>query len=124
MDEYIYQLNELTALLEQEQEALMSRDYTCLNECTERKNALLEKLAVFEVELQSMKNPGQQDEITSLLKKCRELNEINGGIIEVSRQFNQRMLRTILGGSGEGDNTYDAGGQNAGMGPSQVVARI
>ena len=124
MDDYISQLNELAGLLEREQEALKSRDYTFLNECTERKNELLERLVAIDGGLSTVENPGQRTEITSLLARCRDLNEVNGSIIEISRQFNQRMLHTILGGNGEDNDLYDAEGQNAGTGPSPVVARI
>ena len=134
-DETVQHLKELVELLEQEQTALKNREFESIVACTKEKEGLLAKLEqldtqrlafaqqhkpAFATELQSSMN----DKISSLLQKCRDLNIVNGGIVEISKQFNQRMLNTILGAAAQDDNLYDATGNNSGNKLKQVFARI
>lgn len=134
-DETVQHLKELVELLEREQTALKNREFESIAACTEQKEGLLSKLEqletqrlafaqqhkpAFATEIQNSIN----DKISSLLHKCRDLNIVNGGIVEISRQFNQRILNTILGAAAQEDNIYDAAGNNSGNKVKQIFARI
>ena len=134
-NEYIQQLNALLKVLEEEQEVLKNRQFVRITACAEQKEALLlhleqldtQRLALtqqlqpaFAVEIQNNFN----SKIALLLNKCRDLNMVNGGIVEICRQFNQRMLDAIFGVVAPEHNVYDADGNNSGYNSNQVIAKI
>lgn len=60
--------------------------------------------------------------LESLLTACRQQNQINGGIIEISRRHTQRALG-ILHGKSEETELYSPGGATCGTGFSRTLAR-
>jgi flagellar biosynthesis/type III secretory pathway chaperone len=62
--------------------------------------------------------------LSSLLKKCSDINTVNGGIVEISKQFNQRMLSTILGTPADEGDLYNAEGNNSANKLKQIFAKI
>lgn len=134
-DDYALHLNELLELLQLEHEALKNREFENIRACTERKEVLLSKLEKLEAQRITIEQQLQpqasselrtrfNEKIASLLKKCSAMNMLNGSIVEISKQFNQRMLNTILGVSAQDDNLYDAAGNNSGNKLKQIFAKI
>lgn len=132
-DDYTQHLNELLGLLQLEYEALNNREFENIRACTERKEVILAKLEKLEsqrliVEQQAQTGAGLRtrfnEKIATLLQRCSAMNMVNGGIVEISKQFNQRMLNTILGMSAQDDNLYDAAGNNSGSKLKQIFAKI
>ncbi len=134
-DDYAGLLHELLELLQLEQGALKSREFDNIVSCTEQKEILLSKLKQLDrqrLDMEESVEPSVALEmrnrfkqiVSSLLEKCNDINVVNGGIVEISRQFNQRMLNTILGTSVENNELYDAGGGNSGNKQTQVFAKI
>lgn len=135
---YVIKLKTLIEILEQEHISLNERNISALEQCTEKKQELLKDISVLEQErdcisqcieidpdaLKADKSFTQlNDQIKTLLNECRHLNEVNGAIIGISSQFNQRMLEIMIGNSEQGD-LYDAAGKNATKLSNQSVARI
>jgi len=134
-DGYTRHLNELLELLQLEHDALKNREFETIRECTAQKEVLMNKLEQLDAQrkiIEQQVEPATTSEmrtyfsekIASLLKKCSELNTVNGGIVEISKQFNQRMLHTILGAPVQNGDLYDAGGNNSGNKLKQVFAKI
>lgn len=134
-DSYLAHLQELFSVLEQEHRALKQREFDSLDASSTKKSAMLAGLERFEAQRQQLLAASDaatrsdieqvfNEEIRALLGKCQDLNRINGGIIDISRQFNQRMLHTILGASGEDHGLYDAAGYNTDRRPGQAFAKI
>ncbi len=134
-DEYSRYLGELLELLTLENEALKNREFERIRACTEQKEILLSQLEKLDAqriiaEQQEEHSTGTSthssfnEKFASLLKKCSELNALNGGIVEISKQFNQRMLNTILGAAAQDNNLYDSAGNNSGNRLKQVFAKI
>jgi flagellar biosynthesis protein FlgN len=134
-DSYTRHLNELLELLQLEQDALKNREFETIRECTTQKEVLLSKLEQLDTQRKVIEQQAEpvattemrtyfSEKIASLLKKCSELNTVNGGIVEISKQFNQRMLNTILGTPAQDSDLYDAGGNNSGNKHKQVFAKI
>jgi len=119
-------LQSLMDVLEAEHEALRNRDFDCLTSCTQQKEVLLGRLAGLEPRVRGVPgDDGFTDRAAAeLLRKCRELNNVNGGMIEASRQFNQRMLNILPGREGQEGELYDAAGNNAAGKPGQEFAKI
>lgn len=135
---YASKLKALIVILEKEHDSLDERNIKALEQCTEKKQELLNEISMLEQERDSLnqcieidtdklkadKNFTQlNDQIKTLLNKCRHMNEENGAIIEISSQFNQRMLEIMIGIPEQGD-LYDAAGKNATKLSNQSVARI
>ena len=117
------QLTLLVGLLETEQEALKQRNFEEIESCVKDKENILGQLEELERKrVQLMQDPGEETRL--LLEKCRELNKVNGGIVEVSRQFNQRMLDTLLGSDAGENGLYDAAGNKPAHAHRQVMAKI
>ncbi|NKB38995.1 MAG: hypothetical protein GKR93_17825 [Gammaproteobacteria bacterium] len=129
------QLDKLVVLLELEQEALKNRQFDTINTCAKDKEIALIGLEKLEqqrlqfIQTHSGSNekqpPFEADErAEALLNRCRELNTINGGIVEISRQFNQRMLESILDSNISENKLYDETGNKPRNSHRQVVAKI
>ncbi len=140
LNHYVHHLEELITTLEVEHDSLCNRDLDALEQCTVRKQDLLTQLATLKQESNTTPEhtassgsdkPEAEDmalnelkaRIRSLLETCQHQNEINGAIIDVSSQFNQRMLEIILGVNGT-DNTYDSDGKSSNQLSGHTVAKI
>jgi len=134
-DNYAEHLQELAELLQLEQDALKNREFENIRACTRQKEVLLSSLEQLDAERVLIEE--QTDEqsrpklhhyfhgkIAALLEKCSAMNSVNGGIVEISKQFNQRMLDTILGASASDAGLYNARGINSGHKIKQVFAKI
>jgi len=128
-------LEDLYGILIKELVALKERDTDSLNKLTEKKNAMLNNLGVIDKERQlfvetETNNVTFTNEITSLsndieecLNKCKKQNSINGGIIEMSQLFNEKILNIICGNSEE-PTTYSATGKNISKNNQNSRARV
>ena len=135
VDNYSSVASELLDLLEIEQQALAQRQFDEIDRHTQTKVALIQNLEQLETtrkNLESQATEGEQQEIRqilrdqlgNLLNNCRESNLVNGGIIELSRQFNQRLLTTLLGVQGEDSSLYDERGENTDTKANHLFAKI
>ncbi len=60
--------------------------------------------------------------LESLLTACHRQNQLNGGVIEISRRHTQRALGILLGKPEEAE-LYNPGGATSGHGFSRTLAR-
>ena len=119
-------LEDLYAVLMKELVALKERDTESVTLLSQEKNTLLNELQKLDKErqlcLQSTSsqtgNTGFIDginqltnEIEACLNKCKKQNSINGGIIEMSKLFNEKML-DIICGNADKETTYGSTGKN------------
>jgi flagella synthesis protein FlgN len=111
---------ELLSVLLREREALGQRALEAIQEMAERKDRLIQQLeglssrqdtllrhagidpqgAKLEVELRAMGARSlaeQWSALRSILKDCQRENQINGGIIEISRRFAEQVLDVLRG---------------------------
>ncbi|MFQ5661348.1 MAG: flagella synthesis protein FlgN [Gammaproteobacteria bacterium] len=143
LHQYADQLAGMISLLNEEYDCLCARDVPALERCTEKKNRLLAQLSSIERDRNAVSSQlsctiAEKDnneattsgdfkvlneKIRSLLENCRDLNEVNGAIIDISCQFSQRLLHTIIGDSAD-KATYDSSGRNPAQLLPQTVARI
>lgn len=116
---------ELLSVLLREREALGQRALEAMQEMAERKDRLVQSLeglssrqdallrqagidpqgAKLEVELREMgMGPlaEQWSALRNVLKDCQQENQINGGIIEISRRFAEQVLDTLRGAAPDG----------------------
>ena len=122
-------------LLSKEKEARGNRQFQYRENCTREKEYLVARLEELETSRRAMENnanaEGKEEirrefsnQLGSSLKRCTDFNLANGGIIELSRQFNQRMLGIMLGSSAEENKLYDAQGDSTEGKPNQLFAKI
>jgi len=137
LNNYADKLEEFVNLLDQEHESVKTRDIATLEQCTKNKQDLLAQLEQFEAKRNQYASDPKTKEFAStnidvskienrikaLLVKCRELNEVNGAMIDISQQFSHRMLGIILGDTSV-NTTYDAEGKSSSQLKAQSVARI
>ena len=138
LQSYAARLCDLAAILEAEHQSLVEKNLEKLEDSTVKKQTLLQDIAKLEQERESLiSNMDLEPEILktdqslihlnshikTLLDKVKLQNEVNGAIIEVSRQFNQRLLGILLG-NGDKNSLYDARGKNSLCPGNQSVARI
>ena len=133
--DYVSHLNALVIILQREQDALKERNFDDVVNCTQEKEALFNKIAALETQRFELEKNAQGPEHYSfrrsfknkteqLIRKCNDLNILNGSLIEISRQFNHRLLSIILGGSLAGEETYNAEGASTENKLKHVVAEI
>ena len=105
--------------------ALKKRDAESISALAIEKNSLLNDLEKIDQERQhfiqnshaSENQPVSNEidllsnEIENCLNKCKKQNSINGGIIEMSKLFNEKML-DIISGNPAKESTYGASGKN------------
>lgn len=118
-------LDDLHDILMRELTALKNRDTESVFSISEEKNAMLNKIIEIDSE-RSLHIEGNShensvtftneitllnSEIENTLNKCKQQNSINGGIIEMSQLFNEKML-DIISGNSEKPSTYSATGKN------------
>jgi flagellar biosynthesis protein FlgN len=118
-------LEDLYGLLMKELVALKERNTDSITELSKEKNNALDKLGMIDKERQlyiedkthnsNFANKNEINELSSeieiCLKKCKQQNNINGGIIEMSQLFNEKIL-DIVCGNHEQQTTYGATGKN------------
>lgn len=64
----------------------------------------------------------QWEDIAAHLQACAQLNRVNGGVIEVSRNVAERLLGLLRGDTG-GDGLYSAAGKMQGASPLLPIAK-
>jgi len=123
-------LTELHALLLVELEALKQRKTDSLTGLSEEKTEMLNKLGMLDKQRQIYTdNETHHDEINNEktayskdiqflniqiqenLDKCKHQNNINGGIIQMSKLFNEKILDIIYGNI-DNDATYNTEGRS------------
>lgn len=133
--DYVSNLNRLEEILLSEQEALKTRDFDRVNHCTTEKETLLNKLAELESHRLDIDNglsvynsvlfsKTVKNKITKLLQRCRDLNLTNGSLIEISKQFNRRLLNILLGRQEQELDLYSADGSSSNTSGIQMVTKI
>ena len=130
-------LIDLHDILQQEMNALKSRNTDLVNELIESKNVLLNRIGMLDKQRQlfiennhsSSLNNNYIDQINILndkiktsLDKCKHQNKINGGIIEMSMFFNQNILNIMRGSNQEA--TYSAKGKDNSQNAQHSIARV
>lgn len=109
---------ELEVVLQAEQQALLDRDPEVLLAVAERKRSLLvdlERSASGLAELPAAE-PELRARIEASFERCRQLNQINGGVVAASRGATERAL-ALLRGDHAGPPLYDSlGGTRAAVG--------
>jgi len=130
-------LEDLYGILMKELVALKEHNSDAINELAEEKNTMLNKLGILDkerqlcVEAETHENNVTftneigllSNEIEICLDKCKHQNNINGGIIEMSQLFNEKMLDIICGNS-EQLTTYSATGKNNTTSNQHSLARV
>ncbi|MGB1800058.1 MAG: flagella synthesis protein FlgN [Gammaproteobacteria bacterium] len=114
-------LEDLYTVLQKELLALKERNFESISSLAEEKNMLLVNLEKLDRDRQQYSQETEtsvtneiaqlQSEIKVYLDKCQKQNSINGGIIEVSKLFNEKML-DIISGNDTKEATYGATGKN------------
>ena len=118
-------LEDLYAVLMKELVALKERNSDTITVLSEEKDTLLNNLEMLDRERQQCLQENTQaseqhitneinqlsSEIEICLNKCQKQNSINGGIIEMSKLFNEKMLDIICGSSAK-EVTYGSTGKN------------
>jgi len=118
------QLEQLESLLNTERAILEARDPDKLISVAEEKNTLLVAIQNLDIELsQSLqfkeeKSQGLHEKLLqqteALLIKCKELNQVNGQIIEHSQLAVERMKSSLLQSHNKSSVTYNAKGKASG----------
>jgi flagellar biosynthesis protein FlgN len=130
-------LEDLYGLLMQELIALKERNSESISKLADEKNRMLNKLAEIDKERQlyiESEYPHSEvtftneisvlsSEIEVCLDKCKKQNSINGGIIEMSQLFNEKILDIICGNYGK-QTTYAATGKNTSNNNQHSIARV
>jgi flagellar biosynthesis protein FlgN len=130
-------LEDLYGLLMKELVALKDRNSESINELSVEKNTMLDKLEKLDRERQlCVNNETQENELTftneintlnseiqTCLNKCKQQNSINGGIIEMSQLFNEKILDIICGNTDK-QTTYSATGKNKYKNNQHTIARV
>ncbi len=135
LDEYSAVARDLLEILGKEQAALAARRFDELDDVTKSKQSLIEKLQDLEIARKQSESRASEDlqveirqlfreKLGSILGCCRDANLVNGGIIELSRQFNQRLLAIMLGNSNGDPELYDKRGENTDHRTNQIFAKI
>jgi flagellar biosynthesis protein FlgN len=135
-------LEELHDILLKELAALKERDSDLITELSKVKTVMLDKLGMLDNQRQLYTdseehhyeiNDGRTSfsnqfkllntEIQDQLKKCKQQNKINGGVIEISQLFGEKMLNIIYGNYDK-QTTYSAEGKNNSNTGQHSLARV
>ena len=135
-------LDELHDALIKELVALKERNTDLITELSEEKTAMLDKLGMLDnqrqlylenekhhYEIHDEKTSFSNEvkllniEIQDYLKKCKQQNKINGGVIEISQLFNEKIL-DIFYGNTDKQTTYSAEGRNKSNVDQHSLARV
>ena len=134
MEVYIENLKQLEVLLLEEFDTLKSRDVSALNDCMKNKEKIVSFLETYDkenAELLTKANDIRDDSsivfikkrIENLINSCNKQNQINGAVVDISSQFNQRMINIMIG-KNTGNNFYDPNGKSESDFSKNSVARI
>lgn len=135
-------LDELHDVLIKELVALKERNTDLITELSEEKTTMLDKLGMLDnqrqlylenekhhYEIHDEKTSFSNEvkllniEIQDYLKKCKQQNKINGGVIEISQLFNEKIL-DIFYGNTDKQTTYSAEGRNKSNVDQHSLARV
>jgi flagellar biosynthesis protein FlgN len=135
-------LEDLYGLLMKELVALKDRDSDLITDIAEAKNSKLNKLGMLDKQRQLyLENEEHYNEVHGgntpfvneidklsseiqiCLDKCKQQNNINGGIIEMSQLFNEKIL-DIMCGNSDKPTTYSAEGKNNSKNSQHSLARV
>ncbi len=135
-------LDELHDVLIKELVALKKRNTDLITELSEEKTTMLDKLGMLDnqrqlylenekhhYEIHDEKTSFSNEvkllniEIQDYLKKCKQQNKINGGVIEISQLFNEKIL-DIFYGNTDKQTTYSAEGRNKSNVDQHSLARV
>ncbi len=135
-------LDELIDVLRKELVALKERNTDLIAELSEEKTSMLDKLGMLDNQRQlyfedekhhyeihdektSFSNEVKllNNEIQDYLKRCKQQNKINGGVIEISQLFNEKIL-DIFYGNTDKQTTYSAEGRNKSNIDQHSLARV
>ncbi len=114
----------LEATLLDEQQALLDRDPELLLTVAERKRGLLlelQRIAASLVELPDAA-PALREKLEAAFARCRQLNQINGGVVAASRGATEKAL-ALLRGDNVGFSLYDSHGDTRATGASRSLAQ-
>lgn len=137
LNQEVSALEGLYSLLMKELIALKERNTDSIGQLSEEKNTMLNKLDQLDKERKRCVNGDTQEkeitftneidvlnsEIEICLNRCKQQNSINGGIIEMSQLFNEKMLNIICGNS-EKETTYAATGKNKSSSNQHSLGRV
>jgi flagellar biosynthesis protein FlgN len=112
-----------SALLD-EQQALLDRDPESLLAMAERKRSLLLELQALAVALVDLPEaaPAMRERLVGSFARCRQLNQINGGVVAASRGATEKAL-ALLRGDDVGLSLYDSHGDSRATGASRSLAQ-
>lgn len=101
----------LEATLLAEQQALLDRDSERLIELAEQKRQQLLDLKMIAVSLVELPQatPELRARLEASFERCRQLNQVNGGVVAASRGATEKALAALRGGEG-GPAMYDSHG--------------
>lgn len=114
----------LEATLVEEQQALLDRDPEVLLAVAERKRSLLvelQQIAASLVELPAAA-PALRERLEATFARCRQLNQINGGVVAASRGATEKAL-ALLRGDHVAVPLYDSHGDTRAAGGSRSLAQ-
>lgn len=114
----------LEAVLLEEQRALLDRDPEQLIESAERKRMLLLELQDAALALADLPqaDSAMRDRIEKSFERCRQLNQINGGLVAASRGATEKAL-DVLRGDSHGTSLYDSHGDARAAGGTRPLAQ-
>ena len=135
-------LEDMHGLLMKELIALKNRNSDVIAELAEAKNSILNKLGMLDKQRQLyVENEEHYNEIHGgdvifanevnklsskinlCLDKCKQQNNVNGGIIKMSQLFNEKIL-DILSGNFDKQTIYSAEGKNYSESNQHSLARV
>ncbi len=124
---------DLQKLLVAEEAALRSRDSEFIQNCTEKKNILLERFESFEVKRKEIQDSvsdtknqvisDKHSKLQKMLENIQHQNTVNAGIIKVSQEFTQQILN-IMRGVTQHQTTYDQSGNTSNNNSNQYLAKV
>lgn len=134
--EEINSFGQFCLLLEQEREALARLDQNLLDDLISRKQMLCEHLACLAEERQALTGPdaaagllrvapelaGEWQRLLTLARQARELNQLNGTLIEARLQHNQNAMAILQLGDSMAA-TYDADGLSRAGGAARHLGK-
>ncbi len=117
-------LQQLEELLSVEKEVLKKHNPDALVEVTEQKNVLLQtiqefdeqnsQIPLFKDEIASGNHSEVLAEIEKILLRCKDMNHVNGQVIQQSSLAVERMKNSLLENHNRSSMTYDNKGKTSG----------
>lgn len=114
----------LEAALLEEQQALLDRDPEVLLAVAERKRSLLLELQQIASSLTELPQaaPALRQRLEATFERCRQLNQVNGGVVAASRGATEKAL-ALLRGQDVPLSLYDSHGDTRAAGGSRSLAQ-